>query len=66
MTILNKLSRKKNNSYIQNEYKKIFGKKSPFTDPTTFQVVKMFFLGERLKLIYKRIGGKNVRREYSK
>lgn len=60
MIILNKLSRKKNNSYIQNEYKKIFGEKSPFTDPTTFQVVKTFFLGERLKLIYKRIGGKNA------
>lgn len=37
-------------SYIQNEYKKVHGDKSPFSDRVTFQLVKMFYLGELLKL----------------
>ena len=40
----------KKNSYIQNEYKKVYGSKSPFSDELTFQIVKMFYLGEKLKL----------------
>jgi len=42
--------RKRKVSYIQKEYKKIYGSKSSFSDELTFQIVRMFYLGEKLKL----------------
>ncbi len=42
--------RKRKDTYIQKEHEKIFGDKSPFSDRTTFQIVKTYYLGEILKL----------------
>ncbi len=49
----------KKNNYIQDEHKKIYGDKSPFSDFVTFQIVKMFYLGERLKLKCEQIRREN-------
>jgi len=48
----------KKKSYIQNEYEKVFDCESPFSDKTTFQIIKTFYLGERLKLILLKVGSK--------
>lgn len=41
---------KRKDTYIQKEHEKVFGNKSPFTDQTTFHIVKMFYLSEIFKL----------------
>ena len=38
------------NNYIQKEHEKIYGKKSPFSNEVTFQIVKTFYLAEIFKL----------------
>jgi hypothetical protein len=42
-------------NYIQSEFKKIYGYETPWTDDTTFQIVKIHYLGEILKLSFKKL-----------
>ena len=41
-------------NYIQKEFKKIYGSETCFSDETTFQIVKVFYLGEKMKLENKK------------
>jgi hypothetical protein len=52
--------RKRKNTYIQKEFKKIYGGKSPFNDHVTFHIVKTYYLGEILKLKSTKLGRRNV------
>jgi hypothetical protein len=46
--------RERKATYIQKEFKKIYGYEPPWTDYTTFQLVKTHYLGEILKLSFKK------------
>jgi len=41
--------------YIQTEFKKIYGYETPWTDDTTYQLVKIHYLGELLKISIRKL-----------
>jgi len=42
-------------NYIQAEFKKVYGYETPWTDDTTFHIVKTHYLGEILRLSFKKL-----------
>lgn len=47
--------RKRKDTYIQKEFKKIYEYETPWTDDTTFQIVKIHYLGEILRLSFRKL-----------